>query len=211
MEAFAVARPGRTAPDGSGRGARRQGVLLAREGRALARLAYPGELGGAPRARGAGSPARSPSRRTRKRAGADVGTKAGASTLSTPPPTPSATSLSAPSRPTGNGGHWLLATDELAIEAPSSTPSLPGSLKGHALAGRVGPISFSRVGTCCPWPNFNGDGVAASSSCGTAVPRRQVAFDRKMLSAGGIDRHHNQRFRVDDECDGESGTESKNA
>ena len=96
-------------------------------------------------------------------------------------------------------------------QAPSSTPSSPGSLKRHALAGRVGPISFSRVGTCCPWPNFNGDGVAASSSCGTVVPRRQMVFERKMLSAGGIDGHHNQRFRVDDECDGASVTESKKA
>ena len=97
----ALARPGRTAPDETGRGARRQ-------------RGTPGARGTGT-AQGAGSPARSPSRRTRKRPGADAGAKAGASIPPAPPPAPSAPSSSAPLRPTSNGGRRPPATDEPAL------------------------------------------------------------------------------------------------
>lgn len=48
-------------------------------------------------------------------------------------------------------------------------------------------------------------------SRGTAFRRRRVVFDRKTRSVGGVDGHHNQCFRVDDERDGESAAESENA
>lgn len=54
-------------------------------------------------------------------------------------------------------------------------------------------------------------GRPGSWSRGTALRRRRVVFDRKTRSTGGVDGHHNQCFRVDDERDGESASESENA
>lgn len=77
------------------------------------------------RQQGAGSPARSPSRRTRKRPGADAGAKAGASTPSPPPPIPSAPSSSAPSRPTSNGGGALATRHGRTRPRPHNGPPHP--------------------------------------------------------------------------------------
>ena len=57
----------------------------------------------------------------------------------------------------------------------------------------------------------NGGGLAVSFSCGTALPRRQMAFNRKTLSARGIGGHCNQCFRGDDEHDDQNAAESKKA
>ena len=108
-------------------GLRCDGAFLAREERAVSFLGDPNDWPGIPGARGAGtaqgagSPAISPSGRTRKRPGAD----AGASAPSPPPPTPCATSSSRPSRPTSNGGGALAARHGRTRHRPHSRPPHP--------------------------------------------------------------------------------------